>query len=80
MDSKRCSNGKEMVKELFLTTFHDMNSTALLRLAGQFKEEKKKKGKKYSFTKHIEELIATRVVEAKRIQRFREIHGGFIKG
>lgn len=40
MDCKRCSNGKEMIKEHFLTAFHNMNSTTLLRLTGQFKAKK----------------------------------------
>lgn len=54
MDSKRCSNGKEMIKEHFLTTFHNMNSTAFLRFTGQFKGKKKKR--KNSLTKHISAL------------------------
>lgn len=42
MNSKRCSNGKEMIKEHFVTTFHNMNSTTLLRLTAQFKLKKGK--------------------------------------
>lgn len=77
MDSKRCSNGKEMIKEHFLTTFHNMNSTAFLRFTGQFKGKKKKKEKLFDKTHFCTgELIAPGAVEAKRIKGFREIHGG----